>query len=144
MNAIDYLLKEHRRIKKLFTTLSNSSSRVTTRQKLYASLSEDLKHHEKMEESIWYRYLTKNTDLAPVIDLLVTEEKSAMEEMKKIKKLKDQEAWDKSILALQSAVLKHVEDEETKLFPKAKKMVADKELLALGKKMRAFKKQLDD
>ena len=143
MNAITYLLQQHRKYKKRLQTLVKKSHRESTKRKMFTALTTDLKHHEKMEQTIWYPYLKKNTDLSNVIKHLVSEEKSAAKAIAKIKKIKDEEVFTQKIAELRKDVLHHARTEETKLFPKVTKYIGVSELNNLGKKMKKFKKQLD-
>lgn len=142
MNAINYLIQQHDKFRKLLARLTSSSGREDTKRKLFEKISTDLAHHEKMEQKVWYPFLKKNTNLAKTIALLISEEKMAAKQITKIKKIRDREEFEDKLIELSNDVLKHANDEETKLFPKVIKVIDETELNTIGKKMKAMKKEL--
>ena len=143
MDAIKFLIREHRKVKKMLAEIAKKSRRDATKRKMFATLSSDLSHHEKMEQTIWYPYLKKTTPLITPIKHLITEEKSAAKAITKIKKIKPQEEWQEKFVQFRKDVLHHASEEETKLFPKVKKSLDEQDLKDIGKKMQLFKKKLD-
>lgn len=142
MNAIEFILKEHRKIRKSFAAITKPSRTIASQKKMFTVLSKFLASHEKMEETLWYPKLRKHTKLRSVIKLLISEEKAAGKVIKKMKTIKkDDELWEEKLLALKKAVAKHASDEEKKLFPKVKKLVEIDELKIIGKKLQAFRKK---
>ena len=141
MDAIKYILSEHQRIKKMLASLTKASRTLAARRKMFVTVSKFLKTHEKMEQTIWYPYLKKNTNLAPVIKRLMTEEKRAAKALVKTKAIKQEEKFNKNLLVLKTEVLAHAKDEETKLFPRAKKQVSREDLAKLGVKLQSFRKR---
>jgi iron-sulfur cluster repair protein YtfE (RIC family) len=143
MDAITFLKSEHVKVKKALISISKKSRKFETKKKMFDKLSVNLAHHEKMEEKVWYPFLKKNTNLASIIKYLVIEEKEAGKALAKMKKMKVEDVWEKHFTKIKKAILQHAKDEETKLFPKARKDVERADLVLIGKKMRKFKKALD-
>jgi hemerythrin-like domain-containing protein len=54
---------------------------------------------------------------------------------------KDQEEWTAKFTVLKENVEHHVEEEEGDMFPKARKVLSDKQAEALGTRMEEAKKQ---
>lgn len=142
MNAIQLILNHHARIRKYLATITKSKN-YSSLKKTFDKLSAFLVSHEKMEEKVWYPFLKKNTKLKTTITPLINEEKSAAKTIANIKRLKSEEKFEAKLMELKLAVSHHAKQEETKLLPKARKMVEASELKKIGVKMREFKKQFD-
>ena len=54
MNAIDFLIKEHEKVKKMLADIADDSHREETKHKMFASLCDELIRHEVMERTVWY------------------------------------------------------------------------------------------
>jgi hemerythrin superfamily protein len=142
MDAIKFLLTEHRRFRKMLSDISKGSPNPSKKRK-FKALSLDLTHHEKMEQKVWYPFLKKNMSLSKRIKHLTSEEKSAAKEIKQVKKKKTAEKWYDEFIKLKKDVLHHAKEEETKLFPKVRKTLNNDELKKIGKRMQTFKYRLD-
>lgn len=138
MDAIQFILKEHAKVRH---TLSKFKKTLSTSRKkqIFNSLCNDLIRHETMEEKVWYPHLKKSVQLRTVIKHLISEEKTAEKEIKKMNKIKESEEWDAKLQKFKKAVLHHAREEEKKLFPKVRATLDKKELSLLGKKLQAFK-----
>ena len=53
MNAIDFLLKEHNRVRKMLRTISDDSHHYANQKKQFQILAQDLLRHETMEHEVW-------------------------------------------------------------------------------------------
>jgi iron-sulfur cluster repair protein YtfE (RIC family) len=143
MNAIKFLLREHNKFRKILGSILDKSHRATTKRKMFDNLSNDLVHHEKVEETVWYPYLKKNTKLASTIRHLTSEEKAAEKEIAKLKKAKDQDEWDQQYAKFKRNVEHHASEEEEALFPKVEQAIDEEDLKKIGKRMQQLKKTLD-
>jgi hemerythrin superfamily protein len=142
MNAIQLILNQHARIRKFLSQLTRSKT-PSSLKKSFEKLSSFLISHETMEQKIWYPFLKKNTKLKFTIASLINEEKTAAKTIDKIKKIQVEEKFEDKVMELKSAVAHHAKDEETKLFPKVKKLIEETELKKIGKKMKEFKTDFD-
>lgn len=138
MDAIKFLLKEHNKIRKIFTKIT-TKSREVTKKKMFDLLCKDLVRHEKMEQKIWYPYLKKHINLKNKINHLIKEEKTAAKIIKKFKKIKNLKKWEKKFITFKKDVSHHANEEETKLFPNVKKELENNELKMIGNKLKKFK-----
>lgn len=142
MDAIELILNQHARIRKFLSQLTKAKASHSLK-KTFENLSAFLISHETMEQKVWYPFLKKNTKLTSTITHLINEEKTAAKAIAKIKKIKSVETFEEKIMELKSAVAHHAKEEETKLLPKAKKLIEETELKKIGKKMSEFKKEFD-
>lgn len=149
MDAIKFIINEHNRFKKTFSKINkgNFLTRLvktklpeSTRHKMLVRLCGELALHEKMEETIWYPALRREKiKVNDVIRHLITEEKAASRLIKSFKNVKTEAVWEKKFEKLQSAVLHHAHEEETKLLPIAERTISQKRLREIGKQLKAWK-----
>lgn len=142
MNAIDFITKEHKRIKKSFAKIVKKSHRFSTKQKMFKALCQDLLQHETMEQKVWYPNFKNDRKIKAEVRHLIHEEKSAehtMKAIKSFKNIKTEKEWDTKLVKFKTAVEKHASEEEKKLFPNVAKILDEKELELIGKKLRQYK-----
>lgn len=137
MDAINFLLKEHQRVKTMLADIIDDSHHFETQRKKFESLAHDLVRHETMERVVWYPHL-KNK-VPDTVKHLISEEKHAEKAIKKLEELKSEEAWKVHFLKFKENVELHAEEEEEKLFPLAEKILSEKERDEIGLEMHAFK-----
>jgi hemerythrin-like domain-containing protein len=138
MNAIDFLCKEHSRVRTMLRDISDASHHFETQRKKFATLADDLIRHETMERTVWYPHF-KNK-LPGTVQHLVSEEKHAERAIKQLDELESKEAWRHHFLKFKENVEHHAEEEEDELFPEIKKLLSEQELDEIGEKMYDFKK----
>jgi hemerythrin superfamily protein len=146
-DAIVLLKADHAAVKKLFES-EKSLTRQDGKKKeaIFARIEAALKVHAAIEEEIFYPAV-KSARSEHVKD----EAREGYEEHKQIKSLLAQiaaitpadETYDMKIKVLREDVEHHVKDEETEMFPDAKKFLGEKRLVELGAEMEARKQQLE-
>ncbi|KTC68193.1 hypothetical protein Lbir_2795 [Legionella birminghamensis] len=141
MNAIDFLVKEHERVKQRFLDISDESHRAETRKRMFDELCDELIRHETMEHKVWYPHFKDDDRLDDTVKHLLTEEKHAEQAIKQFDNIKTEETWEKKFNKLMDDVIHHAEEEEEKLFPKVRKLLSESELEKIGKDMLEFKRQ---
>lgn len=139
MNAIDFLIKEHNKVRSLFADMNDSNHRQETKKKIFETIHEELVRHEKMEQTVWYPQLKLNKEVSEKIKHLTTEEKSAKNFMDQLSKIKNSSEWENELKELQKDVEHHANEEEKHLFPQVKQLVEESELERIGKEMHHFK-----
>lgn len=137
MNAIDFLIKEHNRVRKMLQNINDGSYHYATQKKQFRLLAQDLLRHETMEHQVWYPHFKDK--LPSEVRHLLTEEQHAEKAIKKMADLKSEEAWKKEFLKFKSDVEHHANEEETELFPEVEKLLSEKELEQIGLEMFDFK-----
>jgi len=143
-DAISILKGDHERVRQLLRRLENTTDRATTQRKdLLSETQNEVKVHTTVEEEIFYPAFKEAVrsksdqeiyfeaiEQHHVVDLVMPEIKStdaASEQFgAKAKVLKD-------------LIEHHAEEEETEMFPKARKEMSSDELVELGKQIHSRK-----
>ena len=146
-DAISILKGDHQRVRQLLRRLENTTDRATTQRKdLLSEIENEVKVHTTVEEEIFYPAFKEAVrsksdqeiyfeaiEQHHMVDLVMPEIKStdaASEQFgAKAKVLKD-------------LIEHHAEEEETEMFPKARKVMSPDELVELGKEIHSRKQHL--
>lgn len=144
MNAIELLEADHKRVKALLAKLSASTERgVKTRTQLLAELEMEITVHTEIEEQILYPAFKQAGGKEQ--DVMYYE---AKEEHRTVDSLvlPDLKTTDPStpeftgrVKVVKELLEHHIEEEESEMFPQARKLLKKAELEALGEQMQAFK-----
>ena len=147
MNAIELLTQDHKTVKKLLEELSNTTERaVKKRGELLARIEHELQIHTALEEELLYPAIKeaggreeqkmyfeakeehRTVDALVLPDLLKTET-GTVEFAGRVKVMKE-------------LLEHHIEEEESELFPTARKLLGKDALEQLGQAMQAHRKTL--
>jgi hemerythrin superfamily protein len=140
MNAIEMLEEQHREVEDLFEELSEAKGK--DKEPLFAQIADSLAIHATIEERHFYPAVKdRRTE-----DILL----ESLEEHLQIKRMLadllatevGDETFDAKIKVLQEEVEHHVEEEETDLFPKVRKIMSAEELEAIAGEMTATQQEL--
>jgi hemerythrin-like domain-containing protein len=147
MNAIDILKADHERVKGILTQLNESTERaVKKRTELVGKLEMEIMIHTRLEEEILYPAYKKaggkeqekmyyeakeehRTVDSLVLPDLKTTDPASVEFSGRAKVVKE-------------LLEHHIEEEETEMFPQARKLLGKAELDELGKQMESMKVSL--
>ncbi|RAP37565.1 hypothetical protein B1207_05175 [Legionella quinlivanii] len=140
MNAIEFLINEHEKVRSLFKDMNLSSHRKETKRRIFETIHMELARHEEMEQTVWYPQFKSKKQLTPEVRHLISEEKNAKKLMDRLSKIKSSEDWEMELAQLQEDVEHHASEEENELFPVVKKIFDEDELLVIGKEMSEFKR----
>lgn len=141
MNAIDFLIKDHNKVRAMLSEISDNSHRYETKRKMFEALSEDLIRHETMEHKTWYPHFKNDIRLREEVKHLLKEENNAEKAIKQFEGITNQQAWEEKFIKFRKDVEHHAQEEEHELFPEVKKLLDNIELTMIGKKMQEFKAQ---
>jgi hemerythrin-like domain-containing protein len=139
-DAIALLKEDHEKVRELLGELEETTSKATSRrQTLLKSIEQELKIHTKIEEEIFYPAFrdaaSKEDDKKLYYEAL--EEHHVVDmvlpEIKKIDAGSDEFAAKAKVL--KDLVEHHAEEEETEMFPRARKLMDREELLQLGQQI---------
>ncbi|SEJ11520.1 hemerythrin domain-containing protein [Pseudomonas sp. NFR16] len=146
MNAIDLLTADHERVKSILSQLSESTERgVKKRTDLLNKLEMEITIHTKLEEELLYPAFKEAG--AKEQDIMYYE---AKEEHRTVDSLvlPDLKQTDPStpefsgrVKVVKELLEHHIEEEESEMFPQAKKLLGKAKLEELGAQMEAMKAQ---
>jgi len=147
MNAIDLLKADHERAKGILSQLSESTERgVKKRTELLNKLEMEISIHTRLEEEILYpAYKKAGGKEQDVMYYEAKEEHRTVDSLV----LPDLKHTDPStpefagrVKVVKELLEHHIEEEETEMFPQAKKLLGKAELEELGTQMETLKTQL--
>lgn len=146
MNAIDLLKADHERVKAILAQLSESTSRgIKKRTDLLAKLEMEISIHTRLEEEILYpAYKEAGGKEQAEMYYEAKEEHRTVDSLV----LPDLKNTDPStpefagrVKVVKELLEHHIEEEETEMFPQAKKLLGKATLESLGEQMEAMKAQ---
>ena len=144
MNAIDLLKADHERVKAILTQLSDSTERaVKKRVELINKLEMEITIHTRLEEEVLYpAYKKTGGKEEEVMYYEAKEEHRTVDSLV----LPDLKVTDPStpefagrVKVVKELLEHHIEEEETEMFPQAKKLLGKAALEELGQQMEALK-----
>ena len=142
ITAIEYLKAQHREVEELFEAIGEAEE-PAEKQDLFDTVADKLAIHTRVEEQFFYPAVRERKTEDMVLEAFV--------EHTSIKRLladlldsdPSDQLFDAKITVLQEQVEHHVEEEESELFPAAKKLLSRDELLALAQDMAALQAELE-
>lgn len=143
MNAFALLKADHKKVAGILEKLDSTTERgVKTREELFSQLKTELDVHARIEETIFYPALEEAKETRDIT-------LEAFEEHRLVKQLlgelaemsKDQEEWTAKFSVLKENVEHHVEEEESEMFPKARKVLSEDQAETLGTQLEEAKKE---
>ena len=147
-DAIALLKEDHEKVRELLGELEETTSKATgRRQALLKSIEQELKLHTKIEEEIFYPAFLdaaeKQDDKKLYYEAL--EEHHVVDmvlpEIKKIDAGSEEFAAKAKVL--KDLVEHHAEEEETEMFPRARKLMDREELVQLGQQLAQAKESMN-
>lgn len=138
MNAIDFLTKEHEKVRKTLTQIAQNNHYDETKRKMFDTLCSELLRHETMEHKVWYPHLKNNPGLTDEVKHLLSEEKSAEKAIRQFDNIKSTQEWQEKFNKFKKDVEHHAREEETELFPQVSRVLSQEELDKIGKQMHEF------
>ena len=138
MNAIDLLKKQHDKVKKVLTKMSEGAPANSAELR---NLADELVAHMVIEEHIFYPRVKEI--MKDMIDESFEEHAVARFELARLLQATGTEKKTRA-LVLKELLEHHIEEEEEEMFPKVKKNVDEEELTKLGEKMEsAFERAVE-
>jgi hemerythrin superfamily protein len=137
MNAIDLLIADHDKVRKLLEELDKTTERgVRTRTELFNRVKNELTVHEIIEEEIFYPSLKEHPKAKEIV-LEAFEEHDVVDTlMGELSSLPvDDETWHAKFTVMKENIEHHVQEEEGEMFAKARQAFSKDELEALGQVM---------
>ena len=146
-DAIAILKEDHKKVRGLLGELEETSEHASgRREKLLTTIEQELKIHTKIEEEIFYpafreaaekkddkKLYCEAVEEHHVVDLVLPEIKATAA---------DSEEFGAKAKVLKDLVEHHAEEEETEMFPRAKKLMDRGELIRLGGELASAKEAM--
>jgi hemerythrin-like domain-containing protein len=145
-DPIVLLETDHRRFEQLLKQGEETTERaVKRRSQLLKAFTSELSVHELIEERVLYPALKPHPEAREIVlegfqehhvaDVLVAELHQVA---------RDNEKWGAKFKVLKESLEHHIEEEERRMFPIARAVLAQDELNALGTRMKALKGELEN
>jgi hemerythrin superfamily protein len=136
MDLYQLIKQDHRKIRRLFERLAEAHAHTPSRERLFAELKRELDRHAEVEETYFYPALRDH----PEAKLLVAEALEEHGEMRDVlaalaRADRETEGWSRDLSELQEDLEHHVEQEETKIFPLAERLIPEAEAEAIAGKI---------
>jgi hemerythrin-like domain-containing protein len=144
MNAIDLLKADHAKVKDILSQLSDSTERaLKKRVELLGKLEMEISIHTRLEEEILYpAFKAAGSKEQDVMYFEAKEEHRTVDSLVLPDlKLTDPGSPEFSgrVKVVKELLEHHIEEEETEMFPQAKKLLGKEKLEELGAQMEAMK-----
>jgi len=142
-DAIELLINDHKKVKKLFKDFEKSAKAddVAGKVEIARQICEELTVHAMIEEEIFYpaaRAAVKDQDMFNEAEV---EHASAKDLIAQIEEMDgDDDMYDATVKVLSEYIEHHVTEEEGEMFPKARKAKLD--LAELGEQLLTRKEEL--
>ena len=146
-NAITLLKSDHATVKRLLRELEGTTERGTkVRERLLSEIEREVKIHSQIEEELFYPTFKKAAENTEAEDMFyeATEEHHVVDMVLPELKSTSPKAPEFAAKAkvLKELIEHHAQEEETQMFVKARRLLTDEQLRALGDEMQERKKTL--
>lgn len=143
MNVFTLLKTDHKKVAGILEKIDATTERgVKTREELFTQLKMELDVHANIEETIFYPQLEKADETHDITLEAFEEHRLVKQLLGELEKMdKGDEQWTARFTVLKENVEHHVEEEETDMFPKAKKVLSDEQAEAIGTRMEEAKNE---
>jgi hemerythrin-like domain-containing protein len=141
MNVFTLLKTDHKKVAGILEKIDSTTERgVKTREELFTQLKSELDVHTHIEETIFYPELEKADETHDITLEAFEEHRLVKQLLGELEKMdKGNEQWTARFTVLKENIEHHVEEEETDMFPKARKVLGDEKARELGTRMEAAK-----
>ena len=145
MDAITLLMNDHRRFEELLKQGEETTERaVKGRTDLLETITVELGVHELIEEKLLYPALKKFPEARDIVLEGFEEHHVADLILKELHEVaKDDEQWGAKFKVLKESIEHHIQEEEGDMFRKARGVMSQEDLAALGREMAQMKRDAE-
>ena len=145
MDAITLLMNDHRRFEELLKQGEETTERaVKGRTDLLETITVELGVHELIEEKLLYPALKKFPEARDIVLEGFEEHHVADLILKELHEVaKDDEQWGAKFKVLKESIEHHIQEEEGDMFRKARGVMSQEDLAALGREMAQLKRDAE-
>jgi hypothetical protein len=142
MNIYDRIKEDHDNAREVIKQIKDTSNRAEkTRHELFDRLKLDMWVHHKVEEAVFYSHLRAGKDMHGEAMEAVNEHHTANGLFEELDTFPvNSEEWLMKFKALSELVEHHMEEEEEKFFPKAKKIIPKEVAELMGQRFDSRKR----
>jgi hemerythrin-like domain-containing protein len=141
MDGLKLLEQDHDRVKRLCDELDEANT-VERRRQLFAEIEGEIKLHEECEEKVLYPTLRNHPKLKDIVLEGYQEHHVVDLIMGELRNLSpSDETWPAKAKVMHESLEHHIEEEEEKMFPRARKEMSKEQIEELGRQMQAIKDQ---
>ena len=143
MGVYQILLKDHLTIERTFLEINGSNiGEVGRREQLFRTLQSELEAHEILEETVFYPEIDKYPDARDLIGVAFDEHAEFDAILQETSELPaDKPEWLERITELKDLVQQHIDIEENKMFPAARKLLDNRRAEELGRQIEELKQK---
>lgn len=140
MDALELLKQDHQTVKELFEQAEGTEDRKEQRQ-VFAQIKKELETHARIEETVFYPAMQKHEELKDMVLESIEEHKQVKTLLREMDDLvNDSEKFEPKLKVLMENIEHHAEEEEEgKMFPKARKLMDQEALEQLGQELEKAK-----
>jgi hemerythrin superfamily protein len=140
MDVLELLKEDHQKVKELFEQAEGNEDQKE-KENIFEDIKTELETHAHVEETVFYPAMEKHEELKDMVLEAIEEHKQVKTLLREIEKLKsDSEKFEPKLKVLMENVKHHAEEEEEgKMFPQIREIVAQEELEQLGQELEAAK-----
>lgn len=132
----DILIKEHNIVADLFQQVLRDNSRETL-----LKIKAEIDPHMAGEEKLFYPELEKKEELRELVSHSLEEHDEAKSIMSELESMSESDKkWASKIKELKESIDHHVEEEESKVFEEARKVISQKQAGEMAQQYLEFKK----
>ncbi len=143
MNIFTYLKKDHRKVSNLLEQIT-ASPESTKNMSILEDIVKELTLHAETEQATFYKSLAKMAKAKKEITYAKEEHKAIKKSMRKVLDLEQNTPnWYIAFGELKAIVEHHVEEEETKIFKIAKKILSKGKAESLTEEMEDLKIKME-
>jgi len=142
-DAIDLLVDDHKKVKKLFKEYEKLSKQddIDGKVEVANQICEELTIHTTVEEELFYPAAREAIGDADMVNEAIVEHASAKDLIAQLREMDgDDEMYDAKVTVLCEYIHHHVDEEESEMFPKCRKAKMD--LADLGARIAERKEEL--
>ncbi len=141
-NIFDLLKKDHEKVKGLFKQIVRKKQEPDS---IFPQIRQELEMHFHGEEKLFYPYLKDQAQTRDITMESMEEHKVTQKELSELSRISTDDEWfGPKIKVLQELVNHHIEEEETRLFKKAKKVIGKEQAEEMAERFEQEKQRMMD
>ena len=143
MDVYQVLMQDHRIVEELFSEIEKSDDReVERREQLFARLRKEFEGHSVVEENIFYPSIEELLGTKEFVEQSFEEHAGIEAILQEISEMRTNKGdWLEKINELKDVVQRHVNREENKMFPAARKELDESRAEELGRQILQMKQK---